>query len=249
MRRLVIAALALAALTVFAASAADAKVLITIDKSTQRMTVEVDGVARWTWPVSTGRRGHATPVGSFQAFRLERDHFSREWDDAPMPHSIFFTKRGHAIHGSFETARLGSPASAGCVRLHPDNARELFTLVEQRGVLNATVVITGEEPRAAPAVARQAPRTLQQQAVPQQAPQQIAPQQAAPRPLPSRTARRPVQDEIEYVDPRTVRPLYRRPPPVYARPQPGYEHLPPPPPGYMYAPQPAPPAGYYYYYR
>jgi len=249
MRRLVIAALAFAAF--IAATAAEAKVLITIDKSTQRMTVAVDGVTRWTWPVSTGRLGRATPVGSFQAFRLERDHFSREWDDAPMPHSIFFTKRGHAIHGSFETARLGTPASAGCVRLHPDNARALFTLVEERGVLNATVIVTGEEPRPAPAVARQTPRTPQQQAAPQQAPQQIAPQQqATPRALQPRTARQQMQDEIEYVDPRPVRPLYRQPPPpAYARPQPGYEHLPPPPPGYMYAPQPAPPAGYYYYYR
>ena len=50
-----------------------------------------------------------------------------------MPHSIFFTKRGHAIHGSFDTRRLGSPASAGCVRLHPDNAKQLFALVEAAG--------------------------------------------------------------------------------------------------------------------
>ena len=119
------------------------------------MTVSVDGATRWTWPVSTGRRGHATPAGSFQAFRMEEDHYSKEWDDAPMPHSIFFTKRGHAIHGSFDTRRLGSPASAGCVRLHPDNAKQLFALVKQQGVLNTAVVIAGEEPRvSAPAVAR-----------------------------------------------------------------------------------------------
>ena len=137
-----------------ATTAADAKVVITIDKSTQRMTVSVDGATRWTWPVSTGRRGHATPAGSFQAFRMEADHYSKEWDDAPMPHSIFFTKRGHAIHGSFDTRRLGTPASAGCVRLHPDNAKQLFALVKEQGVLNTTVVIAGEEPRvSAPAVA------------------------------------------------------------------------------------------------
>src|SRR5687768_12637433 len=63
MRILTIAIFALVAL--FQAEAADAKVLITIDKSTQRMTVSVDGATRWTWPVSTGRRGHATPAGSF----------------------------------------------------------------------------------------------------------------------------------------------------------------------------------------
>jgi lipoprotein-anchoring transpeptidase ErfK/SrfK len=143
-------------ISALSASAADANIVVTIDKSTQRMTVQVDGTTRWTWPVSTGRRGHATPAGTFQAFRMERDHFSKEWDDAPMPHSIFFTKRGHAIHGSYETRRIGTAASAGCVRLHPENARRLFALVEQRGVLTTTVVVTGSEPRASsPAVARQ----------------------------------------------------------------------------------------------
>jgi hypothetical protein len=152
-----------AILTMLLASAADAKVVISIDKSAQRMTVAVDGTTRWTWPVSTGRPGRSTPSGSFQAFRMEEDHYSKEWDDAPMPHSIFFTKRGHAIHGSFETKRLGRPVSAGCVRLHPNNAKRLFALVKQQGVLNATVVITGQEPRvSAPSVARPAPKAAAQ---------------------------------------------------------------------------------------
>lgn len=151
--------LALAALVAVTASA-DAKVVIAIDKATQRMTVSVDGATRWVWPVSTGRRGHATPNGMHQAFRMEEDHYSKEWDDAPMPHSIFFTKRGHAIHGSFDIKRLGTAVSAGCVRLHPDNAKRLFALVKEQGVLNATVVVSGEEPRRAapPAVARQMPQ-------------------------------------------------------------------------------------------
>ena len=233
MRILTITVLATAAL--LQAAAADAKVLIAIDKSTQRITVSVDGAARWTWPVSTGRRGHATPAGSFQAFRMEEDHYSKEWDDAPMPHSIFFTKRGHAIHGSFDTRRLGTPASAGCVRLHPDHARQLFALVKAQGVLNTSVVISGEEPRvSAPAVARPNPNAPQPK--------------AAPAPSQPRTVRRAPQydDESEYVDPRTVPPGYRQP----AYRQPGYPqgYYPPPPPGYYYAPQPAP-QGYYYYYR
>jgi lipoprotein-anchoring transpeptidase ErfK/SrfK len=124
-------------------SAANAAVLITIDKSAQRMTVAVDGAVRWTWPVSTGSRGYDTPTGSYTAFRMEKDHFSREWDDAPMPHSIFFTKRGHAIHGSYETKRLGRPVSHGCVRLSPGNAAKLYALVQSEGVSNATVVVAG----------------------------------------------------------------------------------------------------------
>ena len=141
--------LLLAAILASAASAAEAKILITIDKSAQQMTVDVDGATRWTWPVSTGRRGYATPSGRFTAFRMEKDHFSKEWDDAPMPHSIFFTKQGHAIHGSYETKRLGSAVSHGCVRLSPANAAKLYALVEQQGVTNASVVIAGGEPSAA----------------------------------------------------------------------------------------------------
>jgi hypothetical protein len=118
------------------------------------MTVSVDGRPLYTWPVSTGKAGYDTPNGKFKAFRMERDHYSKEWDDAPMPHSIFFTTKGHAIHGSTDTRRLGSPASHGCVRLLPANAKKLFELVEQEGVLNTTVVLTGVAPAGAPAVAR-----------------------------------------------------------------------------------------------
>ena len=74
---------------------------------------------------------------------MEADHFSKEFDDAPMPHSIFFTKIGHAIHGTESEGRLGTPASHGCVRLSRANATTLYALVEQQGVLNTTVTLTG----------------------------------------------------------------------------------------------------------
>jgi len=80
-----------------------------------------------------------TPNGSFRAFRMEEDHYSKEFDDAPMPHSIFFTKIGHAIHGTDFENRLGSPASHGCVRLSKANASTLYALVQAEGVLNTTV--------------------------------------------------------------------------------------------------------------
>lgn len=161
----------LAALALFFVSSADAAVLVTIDKSAQLMTVEQDGRPLYQWPVSTGKAGYDTPGGKFKAFRMERDHFSREWDDAPMPFSIFFTQKGHAIHGSYDTKRLGSPASHGCVRLAPANAEKLFALVEQEGVLNTTVVLTGVAPSGAPAVARRRlprPDELEEEYVPQQ---------------------------------------------------------------------------------
>jgi hypothetical protein len=90
---------------------------------------------------------------------MEKDHFSREWDDAPMPHSIFFTKVGHAIHGTTHLRAIGRPASHGCVRLEPENARVLFDIVRREHMANTRVVLHGETPPAnAPAVAR-APRT------------------------------------------------------------------------------------------
>jgi lipoprotein-anchoring transpeptidase ErfK/SrfK len=128
---------------VMAAAPAGAAVLVTIDKSTQHMMVRVDGNVRWVWPVSTGRPGHDTPSGHYTAFRMEADHFSKEWDDAPMPHSIFFSQSGHAIHGSFNTRRLGTPASHGCVRLQPANAARLYALVEKQGMENTKVVVMG----------------------------------------------------------------------------------------------------------
>gem|GEM_PF-159367 len=135
--------IAFTSVMLFTAGAAEAKVDITIDKDNQQMTVAVDGVARYHWPVSTGIPSRETPNGTFRAFRMEEDHYSKEFDDAPMPHSIFFTKIGHAIHGTDSVGRLGTPASHGCVRLSRDNASTLYALVEKEGVLNTTVTLTG----------------------------------------------------------------------------------------------------------
>ena len=144
MRR-VIVWLAVAAVLTAVAGTARAEIVVLVDKSAQRMTVKLNGQPLYNWPVSTGRTGYPTPSGSFTAFRMEADHRSDEWDDAPMPHSIFFTKLGHAIHGSFEAKNIGRPASHGCVRLSPENAATLFTLVERVGVLKTKVVLTGSE--------------------------------------------------------------------------------------------------------
>jgi hypothetical protein len=118
-------------------------VLITINKVSQKMTVKVDGETEYVWPVSTGARGYETPSGKYRPFRMEKDHFSKEWDDAPMPNSIFFTGQGHAIHGSMYVKSLGRRASHGCVRLAPDNAAKLYSLVQEAGMQNTTVVLRG----------------------------------------------------------------------------------------------------------
>jgi L,D-transpeptidase catalytic domain len=152
------ASLLAAALALPCAAPAHADVLVAIDKTTQRMSVAVDGETRYVWPVSTGRPGYDTPNGTYHPFRMEADHFSKEWDDAPMPHSVFFTKIGHAIHGSLDTKHLGSAASHGCVRLSPQNASTLYALVEAEGLKDTTVVVTGQTPMAtADAARRRAP--------------------------------------------------------------------------------------------
>lgn len=126
------------------AAPASAAVTITVDKSTQRMRVVVDGVTKYTWPVATGAKGYVTPSGTYTAFRMEEDHYSKEWDDAPMPHSIFFTHQGHAIHGS--NSRLGVPLSHGCVRLAPQNAATLYKLVQREGLFSTRVIILDRAP-------------------------------------------------------------------------------------------------------
>jgi hypothetical protein len=137
--------LLIAAFAVLASAPARADVLIRVDKSAQVMTVTVDGAQRYAWPVSTGVAGYDTPDGDFQPFRMEKDHFSREWDDAPMPYSVFFTQKGHAIHGTYHKS-LGHPASHGCVRLSVANAATLFALVKKEGMKNTHVTLTGEIP-------------------------------------------------------------------------------------------------------
>jgi lipoprotein-anchoring transpeptidase ErfK/SrfK len=127
-------------------TAMGAEVLISVNKTTQRMTVTVDGTERYSWPVSTGLADYATPTGAFTPSRLVKDHYSKEWDDAPMPHSIFFTGSGHAIHGSQATRLLGTPASHGCVRLAPEHARTLFSLVMAEGLGSTRIEVTGVDP-------------------------------------------------------------------------------------------------------
>jgi hypothetical protein len=141
--RIVAIAAVLGALSV---APAHAGLLITIDKAQQRMIVAKDDMPLYDWPVSTGQRGYDTPAGVYRPFRMEEDHFSREWDDAPMPHSIFFTQIGHAIHGSLDVKKLGRPASHGCVRLNPEHAAILFRLVRGEKMKNTRVVLTGTIP-------------------------------------------------------------------------------------------------------
>jgi len=140
----VVVAIAALAILLGGGAGAQADVVITVNKSTQRLSVKVDGAPRYEWPVSTARAGYNTPNGVYGVERMEVSWFSRRYDWSPMPHSIFFDG-GYAIHGSYEISRIGTPASHGCIRLHPANATTLYNLVLQHRS-STRIVITGERP-------------------------------------------------------------------------------------------------------
>jgi lipoprotein-anchoring transpeptidase ErfK/SrfK len=58
-----------------------------------------------------------------------------------MPFAVFFTG-GYAVHATDAVAKLGQPASHGCVRLSKDNAAMFFDLVKTYGKANTKIVIT-----------------------------------------------------------------------------------------------------------
>ena len=124
----------------FSPPAQAASVIARVDKSSQTMTIYHHGKVIGEWPVSTARAGKVTPSGTWTAKSMKRYHRSSRYNNAPMPYSIFYN--GHfAIHGTNHVKRLGRPASAGCIRLHPANAAKLFNLVKSEGLGNMRVVV------------------------------------------------------------------------------------------------------------
>ena len=117
------------------------KVEIVIDKKSQRMTVFVGGEKRHEFVVSTGRAGYVTPSGTFRPSSMHKMAISVKYGNTPMPHTIFFTRVGHAIHATTAIRQLGRPASHGCIRLSPENAKRLYQLVQQMGLENTSIRI------------------------------------------------------------------------------------------------------------
>jgi lipoprotein-anchoring transpeptidase ErfK/SrfK len=134
-----------ASTTIQPRKAAVPDILIVVSKPAQSMTVTVDGHVRYRWRVSTGATHYSTPDGSYTPFRMELMHYSREFDNAGMPHAIFFTQRGHSIHGS-DHPGLGTAVSHGCVRLTLSNATTLYQLVKSVGMAKTKVVVSGHDP-------------------------------------------------------------------------------------------------------
>ena len=136
-----IAPLLFAALALLLPVALSAQPLrVVVDVSDQEMVVLWDHHEIHRWPVSTARPGKWTPRGTFAPQTLVRMHYSTLYNNAPMPWSIFF-RGNYAIHGTDQTRKLGSPASAGCIRLSPDNARVLYQAVRAVGKDKVGIVV------------------------------------------------------------------------------------------------------------
>ncbi|MBV7396070.1 L,D-transpeptidase [Mameliella sediminis] len=140
MNRFYAAALGAAMLCLTPLMSMAAPLVAKVDVSTQTMTVIYNGKVAYRWPVSTARQGKHTPRGQWNAYWLSKYHKSSIYNNAPMPFAIFFNG-DYAIHGTDQISRLGRPASAGCVRLHPEHAAVLFELTRQVGKKNMKVVI------------------------------------------------------------------------------------------------------------
>ncbi len=141
MRKFFFATAALVCAQFLAPSSFSANLVASVSLASQTMTVSQDGVVTHEWKVSTARQGYSTPVGSWSAKWLSRNHRSRKYDDAPMPFAVFYNG-GYAVHATYETKRLGRPASHGCIRLHPNDAATFFSLAGQYGVSNTRIVVS-----------------------------------------------------------------------------------------------------------
>lgn len=142
-----IAAIAVTGLGLFAAAgnapaqaSVSNEVVARISISEQKMQVSVGGRQTYEWKVSTAGKGYVTPTGSWKPYRMHEMWYSKKYDNAPMPHSVFFTG-GYAVHATPHVKNLGRPASHGCIRLHPTNAEAFYTLVKTFGQQNTRIVI------------------------------------------------------------------------------------------------------------
>lgn len=148
------------------AQTALAKVQIAIDLSAQQLTATRKNGETVVWKISSGRPGFETPAGHYVVYRMEPDHKSDEYEQAPMPYSMFFSSRGLAIHGTYERG-LGRPASHGCVRLSVANAKKLYEWISEDGgeTGGAEVEIVGVTPGGRRGKDRDVPRELERETV------------------------------------------------------------------------------------
>lgn len=110
-----------------AAHPADGDVSITIDIANQIAFVFKGERLIGVTNVSTGKKGHPTPLGFWTINWKKPKYFSRKYDNAPMPWIQNIDDKGIALHGGVTP---GYPASHGCIRLPMAFAKQLYTLTK-----------------------------------------------------------------------------------------------------------------------
>ena len=194
--------------TILAAEAAQAKVQVTIDLAAQQLTATRKNGETVVWKISSGRPGYETPTGHYVVYRMEPDHKSDEYEQAPMPYSMFFSSRGLAIHGTYERG-LGRPASHGCVRLSVANAKKLYDWIAEDGgeTSGAEVEIVGVTPGGRRGRDRETARELEREPGPGRARVGAAPrdlrretEQSSPRRNENSRTRSPARSEDPFED-------------------------------------------------
>ena len=116
-----------------------------IDLGSQTMTVSDKDGQIASWKISSARGGYRTPAGTFTPHYTSRMHYSKQYHFSPMPYSVFFNE-GVAVHGTGICGNLGRPASHGCVRSHPKNAKIFYDLVQKHGMQMTRVTVRGKPP-------------------------------------------------------------------------------------------------------
>lgn len=116
-----------------------------IDLGTQTMVVSDKNGEIARWKISSARGGYRTPTGTYTPHYTARMHYSKQYHFSPMPYSVFFND-GVAVHGTGDLRNLGRPASHGCVRAHPKNAKVFYDLVQKHGMQMTRVTVKGKPP-------------------------------------------------------------------------------------------------------
>jgi hypothetical protein len=112
----------------------DGPVVVLISLPQQIMNVYRNGVIVARSSISSGMQGHSTPTGVFTILEKSVDHYSKTYDNAPMPYMERLTWDGVAFHSGYLP---GQAASHGCIRLPYEFSKKLFELTQKGG----TVVI------------------------------------------------------------------------------------------------------------
>lgn len=128
----------------------DCPIYVLVKKSEQKLYLYIKGALEVEWLVSTGAPKSETPLWEGHPNGRIYDAYSSKANPGGdyqglgnMPYAVFL-KGGYAIHGTLESnfSKLGSKASHGCVRVHPDHAKIFNRLVRQYGVAAVWVAIT-----------------------------------------------------------------------------------------------------------